>query len=238
VYHIVRKDETLWKIARAYNRSERELLKINNISDAKKIKAGTVLFIPDADKVIKIKPSAATEEPSIMGQKETAAKRSYAVKPEKKETAPGKETTAAESFGANFIWPVRGKVSSKFGRQNEIITLSDGTKIDSTRYNNGIIIDAREGAPVVASENGVVDKTDTFKYYGKTIIIKHGRGYMTVYSYLKEIMVTEGERVKKGETIGLVGKHARSNDNKFSLHFEIRHKNRAKNPLFYLPKSK
>ncbi|NQU02822.1 MAG: M23 family metallopeptidase, partial [Syntrophaceae bacterium] len=119
--------------------------------------------------------------------------------------------------------------------QSELINLSDGTKINSTRYNNGIKIDAREGAPVVASESGTVDKTDTFKYYGKTIIIKHGRGYMTVYSYLKEIKVKEGEMVKRGEQIGLVGKHERSN--RFSLHFEVRHKNRAKNPLFYLPKS-
>ncbi len=82
-----------------------------------------------------------------------------------------------------------------------MINLSDGTKINSTRYNNGIKIDAREGAPVVASESGTVDKTDTFKYYGKTIIIKHGRGYMTVYSYLKEIKVKEGEMVKRGEQI-------------------------------------
>lgn len=237
VYHIVKKDETLWRIARAYNCNEKELLKINGISDATKIEAGTVLFIPDADKAIKIRTSAVTEKP-IIGQKETEAEKSYTVKSEKKEIETGKETMAAESFGTNFIWPVTGEISSKFGRQSEIITLSNGIKINSTRYNNGIIIDAQEGTPVVASENGVIDKTGTFKYYGKTIIINHGRGYMTVYSYLKEIMVKEGEKIKQGETIGLVGKHERDNNNKFSLHFEIRHKNRAKNPLFYLPKSK
>lgn len=236
VYHIVKKDETLWEIARAYNWDAKELSRINHITDPKKIKEGSVIFIPNADKAIKIKPSATEERPSTTdSQKEITPEKSFTVEPEKEELEASKKTQTAETFGASFIWPVEGKVSSKFGRQSELIKLSDGTKINSARYNNGIKIDAKEGTPVVASENGTIDKTDTFKYYGKTIIIKHGRGYMTVYSYLKEIKVKAGERVKRGETIGLVGKHER--DNRFCLHFEIRHKNRAKNPLFFLPKS-
>jgi len=236
VYHVVKKDETIWKIARAYNYDAKELSRINDIPDSKKIKAGSVIFIPNADKVISIKPSAPEKKPTITEKKkEIKPGKPVTVKPAEKKVAAGKKPKTVETFGAGFIWPVEGKVSSKFGRQSELINLSDGTKINSTRYNNGIKIDAKEGTPVVASESGTVDKTDTFKYYGKTIIIKHGRGYMTVYSYLKEIKVKEGERVKKGGTIGLVGKHERSN--RFSLHFEVRHKNRAKNPLFYLPKS-
>jgi len=236
VYHIVKKDETLWEIARAYNCDAKELSRINDILDSRKIKAGSVIFIPNADKAITIKPSAPEKKPAIIEKKkEIKPEKPVTVKPAEKKVAASKKPKTVETFGASFIWPVEGIVSSKFGRQSELIKLSGGTQINSTRYNNGIQIDARDGTPVVASESGTVDKTDTFKYYGKTIIIKHGRGYMTVYSYLKEIKVKEGEMVKRGEQIGLVGKHERSN--RFSLHFEVRHKNRAKNPLFYLPKS-
>ncbi len=241
VYHLVKKDDTLWKIAQTYNYDEKELARINDLPKSGQINEGSVIFIPHASKSIAIKPSASEKKRAII-EKKQVEKPEIPQKP--KEPATAEKATKkiavskkakATAFGANFIWPVTGKVSSKFGRQSELLKLSDGTQINSTRYNNGIQIDARDGTSVVASESGTVDKTDTFKYYGKTIIIKHGRGYMTVYSCLKEITVKEGGKVKRGQTIGFVGKHQRSD--RFSLHFEVRHKNRAKNPLFYLPQS-
>ncbi|MBN2569126.1 MAG: M23 family metallopeptidase [Deltaproteobacteria bacterium] len=237
VYHLVKKNETLWKIAQVYNYDSKELSRINNLPESGQIDEGSVIFIPNASEAIDIKPSILQERQVSAekeeGQKSDKVEVAAGIEEEEKEVSSG-EKPSEGSFGASFMWPVTGKVSSKFGRQSEIIKLGDGTEINSTRYNNGIKIDAPEGTPVVASENGTVDKTDTFKYYGKTIIIKHGRGYMTVYSYLNEIVVKEGDEVKKGQTIGLVGKDERSGIP--YLHFEVRHNNRAKNPLFYLPK--
>jgi len=239
VYHLVKKNETLWKIAQAYRYDAKEIARINDLPESGQINEGTVLFIPQADRAIDIPATVAGTKPAPSAP----AKEKQPPEPEKPAVAAEKEKAAVtaghppiDTFGANFMWPVTGKVSSKFGRQSELIRLGDGTKINSTRYNNGIKIDAPEGTPVVASESGIIDKTDTFKYYGKTIIIKHGRGYMTVYSYLQEIAVTEGDTVKKGQMIGRVGKLQRSD--RSALHFEIRHRNRAKNPQFYLPKVK
>jgi len=239
VYHLVKKNETLWKIAQVYRYDAKEIARINDLPESGQINEGAVLFIPRADKVIDIPPAVAGTKPAPGAP----AKEKQSPEPEKPVAAAEKQKAAVttrhppiDTFGANFMWPVTGRVSSKFGRQSELIRLGDGTKINSTRYNNGIKIDAPEGAPVVASESGIIDKTDTFKYYGKTIIIKHGRGYMTVYSYLQETAVTEGDTVRKGQIIGRVGKLQRSD--RFALHFEIRHRNRAKNPQFYLPKVK
>jgi lipoprotein NlpD len=52
VYHIVKKGETLYSIARAYSTSLQDLAEINNIRDVSSIKEGSVIFVPDADQVI------------------------------------------------------------------------------------------------------------------------------------------------------------------------------------------
>ncbi|MEA2014612.1 MAG: M23 family metallopeptidase, partial [Thermodesulfobacteriota bacterium] len=58
----------------------------------------------------------------------------------------------------------------------------------------------------------------------------------TVYSNLKERVVQTGHTVKKGDKIGLLGKEMKTG--KSYLYFEVRYKNRAKNPIYYLPRKK
>lgn len=121
-----------------------------------------------------------------------------------------------------FAWPVKGKVTSKYGIQ------SNGMK------NNGIRISAREGSPVVASAGGTVIYSAPLKYYGDTILLKHEDNYVTVYTHLKDRVVKKDDRVKKGEKLALLGKPGDGSDGTF-LYFEIRHNNKARNPLFFLP---
>lgn len=61
------------------------------------------------------------------------------------------------------------------------------------------------GSTVVAAENGVVIYTGWYGGYGNTIIIDHGGGVSTRYSHLQKILVKEGQAIKKGDRIGLVG---------------------------------
>ena len=56
VYHRVKPGETLWRISKAYNVDLQELAEINNITDASRISAGNVVFIPDAPRVIDLPP--------------------------------------------------------------------------------------------------------------------------------------------------------------------------------------
>ncbi|HUH66653.1 MAG TPA: M23 family metallopeptidase [Syntrophales bacterium] len=120
-----------------------------------------------------------------------------------------------------FIWPVKGKVRSKFGFQR------DGT------YYNWVTIAGREGSPVLAAAGGTVIFSSSLKDYGETIIIKHQDSYATVYTNLRNRIVQVDDRVKKGSRIAFLGKTDKKTEP--SLNFEIRHKNKARNPLFFLP---
>ena len=100
------------------------------------------------------------------------------------------------------------------------------------RY-NGIDISAREGASVAAAASGKVIHSAPLRYFGDTIIIKHKDGYATVYTYLKGRMAKVGDSVSKGQQIALLGKP--QNGKRNCLHFEIRQRNKARNPLFLLP---
>jgi lipoprotein NlpD len=120
-----------------------------------------------------------------------------------------------------FIWPVKGRVVSRFGIQ------------PNRMYFNGIRINAGEGMSVQAAAGGVVIFSASLKDYGETIIIKHADQYATVYAHLGTRTVRGEARVKKGDRIAFLGK-AGDKEEPY-LHFEIRHKNKARNPLFFLP---
>jgi murein DD-endopeptidase MepM/ murein hydrolase activator NlpD len=65
------------------------------------------------------------------------------------------------------------------------------------------------------------------------IIIKHAENMVTIYAHNKENLVKEGDRVARGQVIANVGQTGRADGP--HLHFEVRQKDRPKNPLFYLP---
>ena len=86
---------------------------------------------------------------------------------------------------------------------------------------------------VMAAADGIVDRSTYFKGYGETIIIQHEGPYATVYTHLGIRAVRGETRVKKGDRIAFLGK-ADPQEGPYIL-FEIRHKNKARNPLFFLP---
>lgn len=120
-----------------------------------------------------------------------------------------------------FIWPVKGKVVSTFGIQ------------PNRMYFNGIRVAAGKGTPVQAAADGVVIFSASLKDYGETIIIRHEDHYATVYALLGIRTVRGEARVKKGDRIAFIGNATAKKE--ASFHFEIRHNNKARNPLFFLP---
>lgn len=172
-------------------------------------------------------PKAVTPPPP---QEETAPGKSVAEQPpavQSSTTPPGKEAQPTEGSGKlqldknRFVWPVKGRIISRFGIQ------SNGM------YHNWISISAKEMAPVVAAAGGTVIFSAVLKDYGETIIIKHADHFATVYTHLKARKVLLDDAVKKGEAIALVGKLGK--EDSVYLNFEVRHQNRARNPLFFLP---
>lgn len=229
IYHCVKNGETLWGIAQVYNTDIQDLAEINNITDPRLIKADSVLFIPGADQAVDLSRPVEKSESSVK-RKLSSSKKVEKKIPSRQEIkrktvymAKGKTKPHVKLMfdSKRFIWPVKGKVVSRFGIQ------PSGMKY------NGINISAREGTPVVAAAGGTVSYSAPLRYFGDTIIIKHEDEYATVYAYLKGRKVEAGDSVKKGDQIALLGKPENSSGP--YVHFEIRCGNKARNPLFFLP---
>lgn len=256
VYHLVKKGETLWSISKAYHVNLQELAELNNVIDAGAIEAGAVIFIPGAEKTIdhiaapvpeeplakKTPPSSppAIQAPAKKAKKHDAGP-TAALKPAKQtgepvgkapvvkkqdevktpQTEKSPEPDRIEFDRNRFAWPVKGTILSRYGVQ------PNGSK------NNGIKIAAQENTPVLSAAAGEVTYSDSLKYYGDTIIIRHDDNFSTVYSSLKGRLVKVGDQVKKGEKIALLAKP--DTNGQACLNFEIRQVNKPRNPLFFLP---
>ncbi|MFC6653113.1 M23 family metallopeptidase [Paenibacillus rhizoplanae] len=124
------------------------------------------------------------------------------------------------------MWPTGSKViTSSFGYR------SDPFKGVSA-YHSGIDIAGNIGDAVYAALGGVVTSAEQMGARGKYIIIKHDNGLETWYMHLNQMTVTPGERVGKGEQIGMLGSTGRSTGP--HLHFQVVKQNKPVNPLNYV----
>lgn len=97
-----------------------------------------------------------------------------------------------------FLSPLDGKQGEVFGVKREGARYS--------YYHKGVDISTRAGVPVAAANAGAVAlASENFNVTGKTVVIDHGQGMVSCYYHLATILVSEGEKVAKGQNIGLVG---------------------------------
>ncbi len=130
-----------------------------------------------------------------------------------------------ESSPDQLLWPTLevDHVTSSFGiRHGEL--------------HAGIDLPLRRGAPIIASMDGRVVSADYSGGHGKTIYIEHRNSYFTRYSHCYVMFVREGDLVKKGQVIGLIGSTGNSTGN--HLHFEVRYNQIPLDPLDFLPEIK
>lgn len=103
----------------------------------------------------------------------------------------------------------------------------------TSRYHSGIDIGADYGDTVSAADSGVVIYAEWMGGYGNAVIIDHGNGISTLYGHNSELLVTEGQRVRKGQAISRVGSTGYSTGP--HLHFEVRQNGSPTDPMAYLP---
>lgn len=116
-------------------------------------------------------------------------------------------------------WPTSGKLIVKF-------STADGG-------NKGIDLAGNRGQPVYASAKGkVVYVGNQLRGYGNLIMIKHGQDFITAYAHNDSTLVRNGQTVKAGQKIATMGS---SGTNSVRLHFQIRYRATALDPLRYLP---
>ena len=140
--------------------------------------------------------------------------------------ARAKETNAT-GWRQDFIWPVKGRISGRFGSQR-IYRGEPGS------YHSGLDIAPGAGTPFVAPADGVVVLAATgFSLEGNVLIIDHGGGLNSAFLHAQSLNVKEGDAVTQGQMIGRVGSTGRSTGP--HLHWGIKWNDARLDPLLFLP---
>jgi len=112
--------------------------------------------------------------------------------------------SAQTGWASGFQWPAIGPISGVYGSQR----ILNG---QPRRPHFGVDIAMPVGTPVVAPAPGVVTLAEPDLYYtGGTLIIDHGYGVSSAFLHLSALDVTLGERVRRGQRIGAIGKTGRA----------------------------
>jgi peptidoglycan hydrolase-like protein with peptidoglycan-binding domain len=117
-------------------------------------------------------------------------------------------------------WPVSGPVGDLFGPRG-------------IRFHTGIDIIAFTGTPVAAARAGRVTWAAELGNWGELVVIDHGSGVRSMYAHLSRIDVRVGQTLAVGQRVGLVG--ATGDARGPHLHFEVRFRDAAVDPLKALP---
>ncbi len=140
--------------------------------------------------------------------------------PEEKPAERPESDDEGGSDELKWAWPTKGKVLAPF---------SEGG-------NKGVDLGGKVGQPVLASEDGkVVYSGSGLRGYGKLIIIKHNKTYLSAYAHNSKLLVKEGQTVSKGQKIAEMGD---TDADRVKLHFEIRRLGKPVDPTKLLPSEK
>jgi len=116
-------------------------------------------------------------------------------------------------WNEEFIYPMNSKITSAFGTKR----VYNGTL---KSYHSGTDFRAKVGTPIYASNSGIVKISQNRFYSGKSIVIDHGHGVYSCYFHLSKMNYKVGEKIKKGEVLGLSGATGRITGP--HLHFAFR----------------
>ncbi len=132
--------------------------------------------------------------------------------------APAAAVEADDEDKLDWVWPAKGKV---------VVTFSETANL------KGIDIAGSAGDPVIATAGGkVVYVGNGLRGYGKLVIVKHNKTWLSAYAHNREILVKEGQQVTRGQKIAEMGN---TDADQVKLHFEIRRLGKPVDPARYLP---
>ena len=135
---------------------------------------------------------------------------------------PDVERREALAAATPSIWPVAGWMSSSYG--NRVDPFNGGPD-----FHSGLDISADSGQPVRATADGTVISARYTGNFGNLVVLDHGFGIGTRYGHLSRFTVFEGQRIRRGDVVGLVGSTGRSTS--AHLHYEVTLNGRSANPM-------
>lgn len=249
--YTVKAGDSLYNIARTYKVPFTELQQVNGISDVRRVRPGTILRVPGAapSAVEAIAepaqenyaaahspspaPDVASREPSQNAPPSHSARSAPSSDPSQPRILNGGERVAnaggtltdaapaAASGDSRLRWPVSGKIISGFGPK------TDGT------HNDGINLSVPLGTEVRAAENGVVAYAGSeLKGYGALVLIRHDNGWVTAYAHNDELLVSRGDKVRRGQVVAKAGKSGSVDQPQ--VHFELRQDAKPVDPTPYM----
>jgi lipoprotein NlpD len=253
--HVVKKGDTLYSIAFNYGFDYHELAELNGIKDPKVISIGQEIrlfpgkvrtatssapvevkpieiLLKEQPKLVKYPYSEAAMAQIDKVQEQTqpvpttVAKADSIPKPEAKpdsQTDTSTDASADDSEEVALEWsmPAQGKLIGQFSE---------------SANRKGIDIAGKLGQPVMASAPGkVVYSGSGLRGYGKLIIIKHNKTYLSAYAHNDKVLVKEGQSVTRGQKIAEMGN---TDSREVELHFEVRRFGKPVDPAKYLPLGK
>jgi len=123
------------------------------------------------------------------------------------------------------VTPAAGWVSSRFGYRVSPFT-------SKKEFHSGLDIASRVGTEILSSADGVVTSVGKSDGLGIHIVINHGYGFKTIYGHLSKTLVKDGQTVKRGQDIALMGNTGRSTGS--HLHYEVQLNEVPVNPERYI----
>jgi murein DD-endopeptidase MepM/ murein hydrolase activator NlpD len=221
---VVKRGETVYRIARTYGIDPADLMETNGVDDPRNVAIGAELFVPGAPAVLDVPPVPVPGDPAPSGARAAPST------PTSTATARAAATSAAApsadrvAYGtgrdAPLAWPLKGVLYGRYG-------------VRAGRRHDGIDIAAPEGTVVAAAAAGTVIYAGEQSGYGAIVIVKHDGGLVTLYAHASRLLVEEGARVRRGDPVARVGQTGRTTGP--HLHFEVRDGTRPRNPLLFLP---
>lgn len=206
--YTVRKGDTLYSVSWRYGLDYKTVARINGIRSPYTIYVGQKL---------KFKASKSSSRTATIS---TTSSKSTVSKAPSSQTKTKTSDTYVGNSNLRWHWPTSGQVISTYSNS------SPGRK--------GIDIAGSAGQSVVAAASGkVVYSGNSLHRYGNLLIIKHNDVYLSAYAHNQKLLVKEGQIVKAGQKIALLGS---SGTQRNKLHFEIRRNGKPVDPLRFLPK--
>lgn len=247
--YVVQRGDTLYSIAVAFGQDYRDIARWNNMDDPTRLAVGQSLRVapPDGDTgaaavvgTVNVNPTGGTETrplesvtqplppaapaptaPAPAAQPAPAATPPAQIDPTAKMPPPDRPAAtpppvAAAGATPLWQWPAKGKVLDPFSESRK-----------------GIDIAGTEGDAVLAAGDGeVVYSGSGLRTYGNLVIVKHNDDFISAYAHNKQILVKQGQSVRRGQRIADLGK---TDDGQPRLHFEIRYRGKPVDPMKYLP---
>lgn len=208
--HTVVRGDTVYNISKRYNISQDNLRAWNNMPD-NTLSVGQVVRVKPAGYTAPAVTSSQPMPTPVPGPVKQATASAQAAVP-----APASVAGSGRAVsGITWQRPALGSVIANFGGSSK-----------------GVDIAGKAGQPIAAAADGkVVYAGSGLRGYGNLVIIQHNATFLTAYGHNQSLLVSEGQSVKRGQTIATMGS---SDADRTKLHFEVRENGKPVNPTTYV----